>query len=289
MSLSPSTCWIARGRAILPPGDPIPRVMGIVNLTPDSFSDGGLWFSPEAALAHARGLAAAGADLLDLGGESSRPGSAPVALDEELRRVISVVEVLASTLSVPLSIDTTKAEVARQALRAGAAIINDISALGFDPEMAHVVARAEAGIVIMHMQGTPATMQVNPQYDDVVTEVYDFLARRVDWAVAHGIRREQIAIDPGIGFGKRSAHNLEILRSLRRFENVGCVILIGTSRKGLLGKITGCSLAERAAASVASALAACVDGARVVRVHDVAPMVDTIKVWTALRGWGFSQ
>jgi dihydropteroate synthase len=263
--------------------------MGIVNLTPDSFSDGGLWFSPEAALAHARGLEADGADLLDLGGESSRPGSTPVALDEELRRVIPVVEALASTLSVPLSIDTTKAEVARQALRAGAAIINDISALGFDPEMADVVARAEAGIVIMHMQGTPATMQVNPQYDDVVTEVYDFLARRVDWAVAHGIRREQIAIDPGIGFGKRSAHNLEILRSLRRFENVGCVILIGTSRKGLLGKITGRSLAERAAASVASALAACVDGARVVRVHDVAPMVDTIKVWTALRGWGFSQ
>jgi dihydropteroate synthase len=263
--------------------------MGIVNLTPDSFSDGGLTLHPDAAVARAGRLAAEGADLLDLGGESSRPGSAPVSLDEELRRVIPVVEVLARELTIPLSIDTTKAEVARQALRAGAAIINDISALGFDPEIADVVARAEGGVVLMHMQGTPATMQANPHYDDVVTEVYDFLARRVDLAVAKGIARQRIAIDPGIGFGKTSAHNVEILRSLRRFENVGCVILIGTSRKGLLGKITGRASGELAPASVASSLAACLAGARVVRVHDVASMVDTIKVWTALRGWGISR
>jgi len=197
-----------------------------------------------------------------------------------------MVRALASQMTIPLSIDTTKAEVARQALLAGAVIINDISALGFDPEMAGVAARAGAGVVIMHMQGTPATMQDNPHYQDVVTEVYDFLARRVDWAITQGIPRERIAIDPGIGFGKKTAHNLEILRSLHRFENLGCVILIGTSRKGFLGKITGRPLGERASASAASSLAACLGGARVVRVHDVAPMVDTIRIWTALRGWG---
>jgi dihydropteroate synthase len=263
--------------------------MGIINVTPDSFSDGGLALRPEAAAARARQLAAEGADVLDLGGESSRPGSAPVSLDDELHRLIPVVEALAHELTIPLSVDTTKAEVARQALRAGAAIINDISGLRFDPEMVGVAARAEAGVVIMHMQGSPATMHIDPHYENVVTEVYDFLAERVEAAVSKGIARERIAVDPGIGFGKTSAHNIEILQGLRRFENLGCTILIGTSRKGLLGKITGRSLNERAAASVASSLVACLAGARVVRVHDVAPMVDTIKVWTALRGWGDSQ
>jgi dihydropteroate synthase len=274
---------------VLPAGDPIPRVMGIVNLTPDSFSDGGQFLRREAALAQAHRLVAEGADLLDLGGESSRPGADAVSLDEELRRVIPVVEAIVSELSIPLSIDTTKAEVASQALRAGAAIINDISGLRVDSKMADVAASAEAGVVIMHMQGTPATMQINPQYNDVVAEIYDFLARRVDWAVSSGIARQRIAIDPGIGFGKSRAHNLEILRSLCRFENLGCAILIGTSRKGFLGKITGRQPGELASASAASSLAACLGGARVVRVHDVAPMVDTIKVWTALRGWGESR
>jgi dihydropteroate synthase len=262
--------------------------MGIVNLTPDSFSDGGLNVHRDAAVAHARRLAALGVDILDLGGESSRPGAEPVALDEELRRVIPVVEILAAEMSIPISIDTTKAEVARQALKAGASIINDISALGFDPAMAAVAADQGAGVVLMHMRGTPATMQMDTQYDDVVTEVYDFLARRIDWTLDQGIPRERIAIDPGIGFAKTDKLSFEILRSLRRFESLGCAILIGTSRKGFLGKITGRSVVERATASAVSSLAACLNGARVVRVHDVAPMVDTIKVWTVLQGWGDS-
>ena len=288
MNTSPLIRWEARGREILPALDRVPRVMGIVNLTPDSFSDGGLNVHRDAAVAHARRLAALGVDILDLGGESSRPGAEPVALDEELRRVIPVVEILAGEMSIPISIDTTKAEVARQALKAGASIINDISALGFDPAMAAVAADQGAGVVLMHMRGTPATMQMDMQYNDVVTEVYDFLARRIDWTLDQGIPRERIAIDPGIGFAKTDKHSFEILRSLRRFESLGCAILIGTSRKGLLGKITGRSVVERAAGSVASSLAACLNGARVVRVHDVAPMVDTIKVWTVLQGWGAS-
>jgi dihydropteroate synthase len=260
--------------------------MGIVNLTPDSFSDGGNAQHPEAALAHAQRLAAEGAGLLDLGGESSRPGAEPVSLADELRRVIPIVEAIVDQMSIPLSIDTTKAEVARQALKAGAVIINDISALGMDQAMTRIAADTGAGIVLMHMQGTPATMHLDPRYDDVVTEVYDFLARRVEWAEANGIPRERIAVDPGIGFGKRFAHNVEILRNMRRFESLGCVVLVGTSRKGFLAKITGHPVVERAPASAVSSLAACQQGARVVRVHDVAPMVDTIKVWTALRGWG---
>jgi dihydropteroate synthase len=265
--------------------DQVPKVMGIVNLTPDSFSDGGLNVNREAAVSHARRLAGEGADILDLGGESSRPGAEPVALEEELRRVIPVVEILAGEMSIPISIDTTKAEVARQALKAGASIINDISALGVDPAMAAVAADQGAAVVLMHMCGTPATMQMDTQYINVVSEVYDFLARRIEWTLAQGIPRERIAIDPGIGFAKTHQHSFEILRSLRRFESLGCAILIGNSRKGFLGKITGRSLDERAMASAVSSLVGCLNGARVVRVHDVAPMVDTIKVWTELQGW----
>jgi len=277
--------WEACGRTILRDDDPIPKVMGIVNLTPDSFSERGPALDPSDSVAHARRLVAGGADLLDLGGESSRPGSLPVALDEELRRVVPVVEALSSQVTVPISIDTTKAEVASRALRAGALIINDISALGADPEMVDVAARSGAGVVLMHMQGVPRTMQVDPRYNDVVTEVHDFLAYRLEWAESRGISRERIAIDPGIGFGKTREHNLQILRNLDRYANLGCVILIGTSRKGFLGSVTGRPVSERAAASVASSLAACLRGARVVRVHDVAPMVDAIRVWTSVHGW----
>jgi len=277
--------WEACGRTILGDDDSIPKVMGIVNLTPDSFSEGGRTLDPSDSVAHARRLVADGADLLDLGGESSRPGSLPVALDEELRRVVPVVEALSSQVTVPISIDTTKAEVASRALRAGALIINDISALGADPEMVDVAARSGAGVVLMHMQGVPRTMQVDPRYNDVVTEVHDFLAYRLEWAESRGISRERIAIDPGIGFGKTREHNLQILRNLDRYANLGCVILIGTSRKGFLGSVTGRPVSERAAASVASSLAACLRGARVVRVHDVAPMVDAIRVWTSVHGW----
>jgi dihydropteroate synthase len=281
--------WEARGRVIVPEDDPAPRLMGIVNLTPDSFSDGKIDLRPEEAIDRARRLVLEGAYLLDLGGESSRPGAAPVALEEELLRVIPIVEALASEMTVPLSIDTTKAEVARQALRAGAVIINDITAMEGDPAMKQVIAEAGAGVVLMHMRGTPATMQLNPQYSDVVTEVYDYLAERIQSAVSFGIRPELIAIDPGIGFGKSFGHNLAILRNLRRFESLGCALLVGTSRKGFLGKITGHPVIDRPWASAASALTACVQGARVVRVHDVVATSDTIKVWTALRGWGDSR
>jgi dihydropteroate synthase len=289
VSRAPRARWEARGRTIVRSEDPIPKVMGIVNATPDSFSDGGRIVGPAQAVAHAHRLVRAGADLLDLGGESSRPGARPVGLAEELRRVIPVVAAVAAERGVPISVDTTKAEVARQALDAGAAIINDISAMAADPAMPRVVADSGAGIVLMHMQGVPMTMQVNPEYQDVVREVYDFLARRVEWAEARGIPRERIAIDPGIGFGKTIDHNLEILRNLARFDTLGCVLLIGTSRKGFLGTITGRGLQQRATASIVSSLAACLAGARVVRIHDVAPMVDAIKVWTAVRPWGDSS
>jgi dihydropteroate synthase len=276
------TRWEACGRAIVA-GD-VSRVMGIVNVTPDSFSDGGLAGTVEGALAYALRLVAEGADLIDLGGESSRPGAEPVALDEELRRVIPVVEALGKTLSVPISVDTTKAEVARQALRAGASIINDIRGLDGDPDLARLVAEAGAGVVLMHMAGTPRTMQVDPRYDDVVREVRDDLARRIERAEASGIPRDRIAIDPGIGFGKTFEHNLELLRNLDRFANLGCALLVGTSRKGFLGTLTGRAVGERATASVVSSLAAVARGANVVRVHDVGPMVDALKVWTALVG-----
>jgi dihydropteroate synthase len=281
--------WEAREHTVVAEHDLTPKVMGIVNLTPDSFSDGGAAFRAGDPAEYALRLVEQGASLLDLGGESSRPGAEPVVLDEELGRVMPVVTALAEGADVPISIDTTKAEVAEQALRAGAAIINDISALRADPEMAGIVSRAGAGIVLMHMQGVPSSMQVNPHYEDVVREVYDFLAERVAWAEALGVPRKRIAIDPGIGFGKTAQHNLEILRNLDRFANLGCVILVGASRKGFLGAISGRPVSERATASVAASLAACIRGARVVRVHDVAPMIDAIRVWTAIRGWEESR
>jgi dihydropteroate synthase len=277
--------WEACGQTIVPADDRVPRVMGIVNLTPDSFSDGGQIRSVDDAAAVARQLAADGADLLDLGGESSRPGAEPVPLDEELNRVIPALHAIAPSVHVPLSVDTCKAEVARQAIQAGAVIINDITALRGDLLMARVAADTGAGVVLMHMQGDPQTMQQDPRYDDVVTEVYDFLAGRIEWAVRNGIPHDRIAIDPGIGFGKTNAHSLELLRNLHRFANLGCVILVGISRKGLLGKVTGRPAPARATASAVASLVACMSGARVVRVHDVAPMVDAIRIWGALRGW----
>ena len=279
------TRWEARGRLIVPAGDRAPRVMGVVNVTPDSFSDGGRLPTPEDAAAHAGRLVADGADLLDVGGESSRPGSEPVPLAEELRRVVPAVEAIVAGVAVPVSVDTTRAEVARQAIKAGATIVNDISALVDDPALTRVVADSGAGVVLMHMRGTPRTMQVDPRYGDVVAEVYEFLARRIEAAEAAGIARERIAVDPGIGFGKTFGHNLELLRNLGRFASLGCAVLIGTSRKGLLGTLTGRPVDQRVTASVVSSLAAAVAGASVVRVHDVGPMADAIKVWTALRGW----
>jgi dihydropteroate synthase len=277
--------WEARCKIILDEGDP-PRVMGILNLTPDSFSDGGARLSTKAALVRARAVLDNGADILDLGGESTRPGAEPVDLEEELRRVIPVIERIAPEVGRPISIDTSKAEVARQALAAGAAIINDVTALRGDPEMADVAAEFEAGVVLMHMQGVPSTMQRNPRYADVVAAVHDFLAARVEWCERRGIPRARIAVDPGIGFGKRFDHNLQLLRNLERFANLGCALLIGTSRKRFLEPLTGRRVSDRMVGSVVSSLAACLQGARVVRVHDVAAMVDAIKVWTAMKGWG---
>jgi dihydropteroate synthase len=280
------TLWEACGRVIVPGDDRAPRVMGVVNVTPDSFSDGGRLPTPDDASAHAARLVAEGADLLDVGGESSRPGSRPVTLDEELRRVVPAVEAIAGAVAVPVSVDTTKSDVAHLALKAGATVVNDITALGADPRLKHVVAEAGAGVVLMHMRGSPETMQLDPRYDSVVEEVYEFLARRAEAAEAAGIPRQRIALDPGIGFGKTFDHNLELLRNLGRFASLGCVVLVGTSRKGLLGTLTGRPVDQRATASVVSSLAAAVAGARVVRVHDVGPMADALKIWSALRGWG---
>jgi dihydropteroate synthase len=277
--------WEALGRTIVTGSDRAPKVMGVVNVTPDSFSDGGRLGSPADALELARRLVAEGADLLDVGGESSRPGSDPVPLEEEIRRVIPAVEAFAHGLGVPVSVDTTKAEVARRALAAGASVINDITALGGDPDLARVVADSGAGVVLMHMRGVPKTMQADPRYDDVVAEVYEFLARRVEAAEAAGIPRERVAIDPGIGFGKTSEHNLDLLRNLGRFATLGCAVLVGTSRKGFLGTVTGRPVEQRATASVVASLFAATRGADVVRVHDVGPMVDAVKVWKALGGW----
>ena len=277
--------WEARGRLIVPGGGP-PRIMGIVNVTPDSFSDGGRLPTPDDAAAHAARLVDEGADLLDLGGESSRPGAEIVSVAEEVRRVVPAVEAIVAAVSVPVSVDTVKPEVARRAIEAGAVVINDIAALTGDPAMTRLAAETGAGVVLMHMAGNPRTMQLDPHYIDVVAEVYEWLARRIEAVAAAGVARERIAVDPGIGFGKTFEHNLMLLRNLGRFASLGCVVLIGTSRKGFLGKITGRSTDQRQTASAVSALAAAVSGADVLRVHDVGPTADAIKVWSAQRGWG---
>ncbi len=274
--------WTARGRVLV--SGSRPRIMGIVNVTPDSFSDGGLALDPGSALDRARKLAAEGADILDLGGESSRPGAEVVPLAEELRRVIPAVEAIAGELDVPLSIDTVKPEVARQAIARGASILNDISGLS-DPAMVRLAAETGVGVVVMHMLGDPRTMQDDPRYDDVIEAVRSFLARRLDEAEKAGIPRERIALDPGIGFGKTSEHNLLLLRHVGRFATLGCVVLVGVSRKGFLGEITGRPRNDRAVATASASLAAIVGGAAVARVHDVAAMADTLKVWEAVHGW----
>jgi dihydropteroate synthase len=243
--------------------------MGILNVTPDSFYAGGRHSDVEAACAHARTLLLEGADLLDVGGESSHPGSAPVSVDEECARVVPVVAAIRRGSDVPISVDTTKAAVAAEALTAGANLVNDISAGRFDPAMLPLVAARDAGIVLMHMQGTPATMQDDPRYDDVVAEVREFLAARAESAIAAGIARSRIWIDPGIGFGKRREHNLTLLAHLERLADLGYPIVIGASRKRFLAT-DGDTPADRLPASLAAATLAVAHGAAVVRVHDVA-------------------
>ncbi len=277
--------WRCERGVLLGPGDPAPKVMGVLNRTPDSFSDGGERMDLAAAVAAAVQMESEGADILDIGGESTRPGSLSVSLDEELARTIPLLEALAGKIQTPVSIDTSKAVVARRALELGAAVVNDVTALRGDPAMAQVVAGSGAGVVLMHMRGTPATMQDDLHYDDVVAEVYDFLAERIAWAIDQGIRRERIAIDPGIGFAKSHAQSIELLRNVGRFASLGCVVVIGISRKGVVGKLTGRKAGERVTGSVVGSLAAAVHGARVLRVHDVGPMRDAVRVWSELHGW----
>jgi dihydropteroate synthase len=273
--------WRLR-ECILEPGRP-PLVMGVVNVTPDSFSDGGRFLDPDAAVSHGLELVRQGADLLDVGGESSRPGSAPIPLDEELLRVLPVVRGLAAATGVPISIDTTKAEVADQALHAGAHAVNDVSALS-DEGMAEVVRRRQAGLVLMHALWPPATMQVNPQYEDVVREVAEFLEARLQRAIDLGIAGSQVALDPGIGFGKTLEHNLLLLGNLRRLNRAGRPVLLGVSRKGFLGKLLGREVGERLAGSLACACVAMADGsAQILRVHDVAATRDAVRTWSAIR------
>ena len=261
-----------------------PRIMGILNVTPDSFSDGGRWLDPEAAVRRGLELVAEGADILDIGGESTRPGAAEVPVDEELQRVTPVIGALARQALLPLSVDTRRCAVARQALEAGAAIVNDVSALG-DPEMAAAVREAGAGVVLMHMRGTPAEMQRDPRYEDVVAEVRAFLAARMAAAVAAGIGRGQIMIDPGIGFGKTTAHNLALLRALERLAELAPV-LVGASRKRFIGEITGAPVEQRLPGSLAVALWSLTRGAAILRVHDVAATCAAVRMAGALCGSG---
>jgi dihydropteroate synthase len=260
-------------------------VMGVVNVTPDSFSDGGRYLDAEAAVAHGRELLAEGADILDVGGESTRPGAEPVDAGEERARVEPVVAALAAD-GARVSVDTTKASVARAALAAGATYVNDVSALRFDPELAGVVAAAGADCCLMHMRGEPRTMQDAPRYGDVVADVKAHLEERIAFAVREGIAEERIHVDPGIGFGKTLEHNLELLRRLGEIVALGRPVVVGASRKSFLGKLTGREGDERVAATVAANVLAFERGARVFRVHDVAPTHDALAVADAtLRRW----
>ena len=259
-----------------------PSVMGVVNVTPDSFSDGGVNFDADAAIASARRMVADGSALVDVGGESTRPGSAAVSLDEELRRVVPVLEAIAGEL--PVSIDTTKAEVARRALALGAELVNDVTALRGDPALAEVVAEGDAYLCLMHMRGEPRTMQVDPAYDDVVSEVTAFLEERLGFAVAAGIREERICLDPGIGFGKSAQHNLELVRRLDVLLGLDRPVVIGFSRKRTLGRLLGDADATTGplGASIGAAVAAYERGASILRVHDVREHVEALAVAQAV-------
>ena len=260
----------------------VPRVMGIVNVTPDSFSDGGAHFDADAAIAHGLKLAEEGADLLDIGGESTRPGAQEISVEEELRRVIPVIERLARDTALPISIDTSKPEVMRAAVEAGAGMINDVYALRREGGL-DAAAQLRVPVVLMHMQGEPRTMQVQPEYDDVVGEVHRFLAERIFAAEMAGVARRNIVVDPGFGFGKTTAHNLQLLAQLRRFTELGVPVLAGMSRKKSIGELTGHEdPRERVFGSVAAHLIAAQNGAMLLRVHDVAATVDALKVWNAV-------
>ena len=258
-----------------------PMVMGILNTTPDSFSDGGKYLAVDLAVEHGLRLAAEGADLLDIGGESTRPGAQPVSLDEELRRVIPVIERLKGLIQVPISIDTSKAEVAKQALRSGAQIVNDISGLRFDPQMIEVCCESACGLICMHIQGTPQTMQNAPQYRNVVQDLCDDFTARLNAFERAGLPRERIVLDPGIGFGKTADHNLEILQNIARFRELGRPVLIGHSRKRFLQKVLGQTLDERLFGTVGVSIGLAAQNVDILRVHDVAANRDAITAWRA--------
>jgi dihydropteroate synthase len=270
-----------------PPARPPVRVMGVVNLTPDSFSDGGRHLAPAAALAHARRLIAEGADILDLGAESTRPGAAPVAAATEITRLAPLIAAIRAESGIPISVDTMKPQVARAAVAAGATMWNDVTALRHDPDSLAVAAGLGCEVVLMHMQGAPATMQAEPRYDDVVGEVTGFLAARAEAALAAGVARERIWLDPGIGFGKhRTRHNLPLLNGLARIVGLGFPVLLGVSRKSFIGALDGGgrSADERLGGSIAGALWGAAAGVAAVRVHDVAETVQALRVWAAIEG-----
>ncbi|MDD2903151.1 MAG: dihydropteroate synthase [Syntrophales bacterium] len=264
--------------------EPRPLIMGVVNITPDSFSDGGRFFEHRSALDQAWALAAAGADILDLGGESTRPFAEPVSLEEELRRVIPVIQNLAAEVNLPISIDTYKAPVARAALEAGASVINDISALRFDPEMAPLAAAQQVPVVLMHMQGNPRDMQVEPHYDDLLGEIKAFFKERLEFAASQGLDRELLVLDPGIGFGKTFQHNLEILNHLDEFLELGCPLMVGPSRKAFIGRILDLPNGEvRDIGTLAALGVAVTRGARIIRTHNAAYARQFLAVLTAIQ------
>jgi dihydropteroate synthase len=261
-------------------------LMGVVNVTPDSFSDGGLFLDPEAAVRHGIDLATQGADLLDIGGESTRPGADEVSVNEEIDRVVPVIKRLAAEVDVPISIDTRKASVAAAALDAGASIVNDVSAGRHDPDMFDAVRELEAGMVLMHMLGDPKTMQVEPHYEDVVAEVQAFLNERVEAAVMAGIERDRLCVDPGIGFGKTLEHNLTLHREIEAVRVDGVPLLVGPSRKSFIGKITGAEADDRIGGTAGAVAWLAAKGAEILRVHDVREMRQVVQVVEAITGRG---
>jgi dihydropteroate synthase len=274
--------WQLRTRIIEFPRRPL--VMGIVNVTPDSFSDGGKYLGQREAIEHALKLAADGADLLDIGGESTRPYAEAVAADEELNRVVPVVEAIVDRVQIPISIDTSKAVVASAAIDAGAEIINDVTGLAGDPAMIPLALKTGAGVCAMHMKGTPQTMQDNPTYADIVSEICEYLGERRDALVAAGIPHERICLDPGIGFGKTHEHNIELMARCDEFHTLNCPLLVGHSRKGFLGKLIGDKEADRTNATVGAALGLAVQGVQIVRVHDVRPLREALAAFEAASG-----
>lgn len=277
-----ATVWRLRNRALDLPA--LPLLMGIVNVTPDSFSDAGQFAEPSAAVDAALRLAAEGADIIDLGGESTRPYSKPVPEREELSRVIPVIGALAEQVDLPLSIDTSKAAIAREAIAAGAEIINDVTALAGDPQMIDVALESGVGVCAMHMQGTPQTMQDNPVYEDVAQDIHTWLRVRRDWLLAAGIAAGRICLDPGIGFGKSHQHNLTLLANCHRFLDLGCPLLVGHSRKGYIARLLGNPQADRTAGTIGAALSLAAQGVQILRVHDVRPVREALLLFGATGG-----